>query len=153
MTDQETGTTATAMRTVHIPVWFRVLAIAALLFELAGAWLFGTSMTIDPMALPLDQRAIYSATPKWMTFCWGVAIATGVIGAIALVARHRIAQPFLLVSWLAVATQFAGLFLVRQLRELTPEDHLAVPIVILLLSYGIWQLALLANRRHWFKRS
>lgn len=131
--------------------WFWILAVAALLFEAAGAYLFATSLTIDPATLPLDQRSIFEATPKWMTFAWGVAIATGLIGAIALVARRRLAQPLLLISWLAVAVQFAGLFLVRQLRELTPEDHLMVPIVILLLSYGVWQLSLLAHKRRWLR--
>lgn len=135
----------------HAPAWFWILAVAALLFEAAGAYLFADSMTIDPATLPLDQRSIFEATPKWMMFAWGVAIATGVIGAIALCARRRVAQPFLLISWLAVAVQFSGLFLVRQLRELTPEDHLLVPVVILLLSYGIWQLSLLANKRGWLK--
>lgn len=151
MTEESSTATGRGARGGQAPIWFWILAVGALLFEAAGAYLFANSMTLDPNMLPLDQRSIYAATPKWMTFAWGVAIATGVIGAVALLARRRIAQPFLLISWLAVAVQFAGLFLVKQLRELTPEDHLMVPIVILLLSYGIWQLSLLANKRYWLK--
>lgn len=152
MTDENMTATASVAGRGHAPAWFWILAVAALLFEAAGAYLFGSSLTLDPAALPLDQRSIFEATPKWMTFAWGVAISTGLIGAIALVARRRIAQPFLLISWLAVAVQFSGLFLIRQLRELTPEDHLLVPVVILLLSYGVWQLSLLANKKGWLKK-
>lgn len=147
MTDESSTATSAAAPAA----WFWILAIAALLFEAAGAYLFATSLTLDPATLPLDQRSIFEATPKWMTFAWGVAIAAGLIGAIALVARRRFSQPLLLISWLAVAVQFSGLFLVKQLRELTPEDHLMVPVVILLLSYGVWQLSLLANKRRWLK--
>lgn len=147
MTDESAATPGIAPDRARVPIWFWPAAVAALLFEAAGAYLFANSLTIDPMSLPLDQRSIFEATPKWMAFAWGVAIGTGLIGAIALVARRRIAQPFLLISWLAVAVQFSGLFLVKQLRELTPEDHLAVPIVILLISYGVWQLSLLAHKR------
>lgn len=151
MTDESSTATGAGARRGQAPIWFWILAAGALLFEIAGGYLFVDGMTLDPMALPLDQRSIFAATPKWMMFAWGVAVSTGLIGTIALLARRRIAQPFLLISWLAVAVQFSGLFLVKQLRELTPEDHLAVPVVVLLLSYGIWQLSLLANKRRWLK--
>lgn len=151
MTDESSTATSSAAQTGHAPIWFWILALGALLFEASGAYLFANSLTLDPMTLPLDQRSVFEATPKWMTLAWGVAVGTGLIGAIALVARRRIARPFLLISWLAVAAQFSGLFLVKRLRELTPEDHLLVPVIILLLSYGIWQLSLLANKRRWLK--
>lgn len=145
MTDETTPAgTASA-----VPAWYWPIAIACLLFEAAGAFLFANSLTLDPATLPLDQRAIFDATPLWMTIAWAVAIGIGVLGAIGLVLRRRFAEPLLLASLLAVAVQFSGLFLVRQLRELTPEDHLVVPIVILLLAYGFWQTARLARRKGW----
>ena len=133
------------------PAWYWLVAIAALLFEGAGAYLFVASLTLDPASLPLDQRAIYEATPQWMTIAWAAAIGAGLLGAIGLLLRRRFAEPLLLLSLIAVAVQFSGLFLARQLRELTPEDHLLVPIVILLLAYGLWQTAKLARRRGWFR--
>ena len=131
------------------PAWYWGVAIAALLFELAGAFLFANSLTLDPATLPLDQRAVFDATPQWMTIAWAVAIGAGLIGSIGLVLRRRFAEPALLVSLIAVAVQFSGIFLVRQLRELTPEDHLLVPVVILVLAYAFWQAAKLAHRRSW----
>ena len=130
-----------------VPAWYWIAAIAALLFESAGAFLFANSLMLDPATLPLDQRTIFEATPQWMTIVWGIAILTGVIGAIGLLIRKRFAETALLVSLIAVAVQFSGIFLVRQLRELTPEEHLIVPVVILLLAYGFWQTAKLARRR------
>jgi hypothetical protein len=125
------------------------VAIGALLFEAAGAFLFANSLTLDPATLPLDQRAVYDATPQWMTIAWAVAIGTGLIGAVGLILRRRFAELALLVSLIAVAVQFSGIFLVKQLRELTPEDHLLVPVVILVLAYAIWQTAKLAHRKGW----
>lgn len=132
-----------------MPVWYLAVAIGALLFEGAGAFLFANSLTLDPATLPLDQRAIYDATPQWMTIAWAVAIGAGLIGAVGLIFRRRFAEPALLLSVIAVAVQFSGLFLVKQLRELTPEDHLIVPVVILVLAYAIWQSAKMARRRDW----
>ena len=132
-----------------VPAWFWAVAIGALLFEAAGAFLFANSLTLDPATLPLDQRAIFDATPQWMTIAWAVAIGSGLIGAIGLLMRRRFAEPALLISVIAVAVQFSGIFLVKQLRELTPEDHLLVPVVILVLAYALWQAAKLAHRRGW----
>jgi hypothetical protein len=133
----------------NVPAWFWALAVGAILFEGAGALLFANSLTLDSATLPLDQRAIYDATPQWMTIAWAVAIATGLIGAVGLILRRRFAEPALLLSVIAVAVQFSGIFLVRQLRELTPEDHLLVPVIILVLAYALWQAAKLSRRKGW----
>ena len=141
----------TAAEDSSVPTWYWIVAVAALLFELAGAYLYANSLMLDPASLPLDQRAIFDATPQWMTIAWGIAIASGVIGSIGLLLRLRFAQPLLLISLIAVAVQFSGIFLVRQLRELTPEDHLIVPVVILAVAYGIWQTSKLAQKRGWLR--
>lgn len=147
MTDQA----APAQTAATAPAWYWAAAVACLLFEAAGAFLFANSLTLDPATLPLDQRAIFDATPQWMTIAWAVAIGAGLLGALGLLLRRRFAEPLLLVSLIAVAVQFSGLFLVRQLRELTPEDHLIVPVVILVLAYAFWQTAKLARRRSWLR--
>jgi putative Mn2+ efflux pump MntP len=139
----------TAESSAAVPAWYWIAAVAALLFECAGAYLFVVSLSLDPASLPLDQRPIYDATPQWMTIAWAVAISAGLLGALGLVVRRRLAETLLLISLIALVVQFSGLFLVRRLRELTPEDHLVVPVAILLAAYGIWQLAKLARRRGW----
>ena len=144
MTDQ-----AAPAQTAATPAWYWLIAVACLLFEAAGAYLFAGSLMLDPATLPLDQRAVYDATPQWMTIAWAVAIGSGLLGALCLLLRRRFAEPLLLISLLAVAGQFAGIVLVKQLRELTPEDHLVVPIVILATAYGFWQTSKLARRRGW----
>lgn len=134
-----------------VPAWYWAVALAAILFEGSGAFLFGNSLMLDPSTLPIDQRAVYDATPQWMTIAWAVAIGAGILGAVGLIVRRRFAEPLLLLSLIAVAVQFSGLFLVRQLREITPEDHLLIPVIILILAYAFWQTAKLAKRRGWLK--
>lgn len=131
--------------------WYWAVAIAALLFEGLGAYLLAFNLTLDLLSLPLDQRSIYEATPLWMNLAWAVAIGAGLVGAVGLLMRRRFAEPALLVSLVAVLVQFSGLFLVKQLRELTPEDHLIVPVTILLIAYAFWQSARLAKRRGWLQ--
>lgn len=141
--------TASGENIGSVPAWYWLIALAALLFEGAGAYLFATSLGIDPQSLPLDQRAILEATPQWMNIAWGVAIAAGLFGAICLLFRRRLAEPLMLASLLAVIVQFSGIVLVKQLRELTPEEHLLLPVIVLFLAYGFWQASKLARKRGW----
>jgi len=141
------GALAEAETKADVPAWYWAVAVAALLFEGAGAYLFANSLALDPAALPLDQRAIYDATPQWMTIAWGVAIGAGLLGALGLLLRRKFAEPLMLISVFAVVVQLAGLFVVKQLRELTPEDHLLVPVVILMFAYAFWQGAKLSRQK------
>lgn len=134
-----------------VPGWYWAVAVAALLFEGAGVLLFANSLMLDPATLPLDQRAIFEATPQWMTIAWAAAVGAGISGAVALLLRHRAAEQALLMSLIAVVVQFSGIFLVRELRELTPEEHLIVPVLVLLFAYGFWQAAKLFRRRGWLR--
>jgi uncharacterized membrane protein len=54
----------------------------------------------------------------------------------------------LLASLAAVVVQFSAIFIVPEMRVVT-SDALLGPVIIIIISYGIWQLARLAKRRGW----
>ena len=133
------------------PRWFTLAAIAAVLFELAGCAVFAMQMAVDPAALPLDQRAMWDAAPMWMLVAYGVAVAAGLIGAILLLMRRRLAEKLLLVSFVAVLVQFSALLLVPTLRNLTTSDDLFLPFLIIVVSYSVWHFARRARASGWLR--
>ncbi len=144
MDQQVTGAT-------RVPAWFWVAAGLALLFEAFGCFMYVAQVSADRATLPLDQRAMWDATPTWMTAAYAIAVWLGLIGAALLLLRRKLAVPVLLVSLIAVLVQFSGLFLVPQLRQTVPDTALAGPIAIIVLCYGIFHLARLAHRRGWLR--
>ena len=134
-----------------VPAWFWVAAGLALLFEAFGCFMYLAQVTADPASLPLDQRAMWDATPMWMVAANAIAVWVGLVGAGLLLLRRKLAVPVLLVSLLAVFVQFSGLFLVPQLRQTVPDTALAAPIAILVICYAIFQLARLAHKRGWLR--
>lgn len=135
-----------------VPVWFWAASIAALLFEMLGCffYLVEVKMTATEIAsLPLDQRAMLEARPSWFYAAFAVAVWVGLVGAIGLLLRKAWAVPLLLVSLLFAILQFSSIVIVPEMRAVTPSDALAVPIVVIICCYGIWQLAKLARRRGW----
>ena len=137
--------------TIAIPAWFRVAAIGALLWELLGCALYLIRMTTDPASLPIDERAIFNATPTWVLAAFALAVWIGLAGAVLLVMRRRLAQPLLLVSLLALVVQNSSLLLDPELRNLVASDQLLVPFLIVVVSYSIWHLAWQAQKSGWLR--
>ena len=147
--DEQTETDPQA--TSAVPAWFWIAAAGALLFELLGCFMFYAQMSIDPDTLPIDQRAMWDASPPWISAAYGVAVGVGVVGAVLLLMRRRLAEPLLLVSLVAVAVQFGGVLLVPAIREVTPSAAYNLPIAIFVVCYGIWMLSRLARKRGWLR--
>jgi len=134
-----------------VPAWFWVAAGLALLFEAFGCFTYWAQVTTDPASLPIDQRAMWNATPVWMVGAYAVAVWVGLIGATLLLMRRRLAVPLLLVSLIAVLVQFGGVMLVPALRQITPDDAYTLPIAIIVVCYGIFMLSRLAGKRGWLR--
>lgn len=144
MTEIETTTTSR-------PVWFRPLAVLAVLWEAFGCFMYVGQVTVDPATLPLDQRALWEATPAWSIGAYAIAVWVGLVGSILLVLRRQVAVPLLLISLLAVVVQFSALVLVPDLAGNISSDMLLLPIIIFVVCYGIFHLALLAKKRGWLR--
>ena len=134
-----------------VPGWFYAVAALAFLFEAFGCWMYVAQVTADRASLPLDQRAMWDATPGWMTAAYAIAVWSGLAGTLLLLLRRRLAVPVLLLSLVAVIVQFSGLFLVPQLRQTVPESALAAPVILILACYLIFQFARVAQRRGWLR--
>jgi hypothetical protein len=134
-----------------VPVWYWVVAVAALLFELAGCYAYYLQATADVASLPLDQRALREATPGWIEWAYEIAVGIGLVGAIGLLMRRRFAVGALLLSLLAIVIQFGGVLLAPALRSSMSSDQFLGPIVIFVLAYGFWQFAKRARRHGWLR--
>jgi hypothetical protein len=137
--------------TTSVPAWYWVAAVAALLWEAIGCYMYVAQVTTDPATLPLDQRALWDAAPAWMIGAYAIAVWSGLIGALLLLARRALAVRVLLISLIAVLVQFSALLIVPQLRQTISSDALAFPIVIIIACYVIWQFSKLASKRGWLR--
>lgn len=135
----------------ELPAWFRPAAMAAVAWEIFGCVMYLMQVRVDPAALPADQRAIWDATPPWMIGAYAAAVWVGLLGAVLLLLRRKLAEPLLLISLIAVAAWFAGQILVPQLRGLISSDMLLLPFVILAVCFAIWSLARRARRNGWLR--
>lgn len=70
-----------------IPIWFWIVTIIALIWNLTGVMQFilQVSMTSQDLAiLPEDQQALYAVMPSWVNIAFALAVFGGTLGCIAL---------------------------------------------------------------------
>jgi hypothetical protein len=129
--------------------WFMIAAIASLLFMGLGCISYLMHVLTDPGTMPLDQRTAYDAEPAWVTAAYAVAVWVGLLGAILLVMKRRLAEPALMVSLIAVLVWLAGLLLVTELRENMSANDLLVAIVVTAVTWTIFWFARHSRQRGW----
>ena len=79
-----------------VPLWYRVIAAVALLWNLLGCaffWmeLFARETVMESMTGP--QQEWIRSIPGWIYFVYGLAVSTGVAGSIGLFLRKGWATP------------------------------------------------------------
>ena len=131
--------------------WYMVAAIASLLFMLFAVW--GEVMTevTDPASLPIDQRVMVEARPLWMIVAYGVAVWSGLIGAVLLVMKRKLAQPVLLISLIACVLTFLPYAVVPSIRDNITTNDMAVAIVVIAITWTIFWFARHSSQRGWLR--
>ena len=137
-----------------VPATFWIVAILGLLWNLYGLAMFWINLTITPeaiAALPEVERQVTLAMPRWILLPFGLATGAGVLGMLGLLLRRRWSAPVLLVSLLALAVQFAAVYLTTPVWALSGVVGALFPVVLCLVALALWLYARHAAVRGWLR--
>ena len=116
------------------PVWFWGVAIVILLWGGMGVFAFYADRTMSAAAvaqLSDYDRAFRMHQPGWEVWAYGIAVWSGLIGAIALLARSRYAHPVFVVSLVAIVVLFGWIFVATDMIAVKgPFQAMAFPIFV-----------------------
>lgn len=136
------------------PVWFTVVAVLALLWNLVGCLAVAADLVVVATGtvgqLPADQQALYAARPAWAVVGSVVAVLAGLVGCLGLLLRRRWAMPLLLASLAGLVLQDLGFVLMARSVEL-PAVALGMQGFVAAIAVGLVLLARLAGRRGWLR--
>jgi len=124
----------TVVKKTKAPIWFWVIAVIALLWNLMGlmAFVIDTTMSAEAIAeLPADHQALINSTPIWVKIAYGLAVVCGTLGSIGLLMRKRWAFPVFVVSLLGVIAQQTHIFFLSDTLKVLGNSILALPILVL----------------------
>lgn len=131
--------------------WFWLGAVGVLLFMLVGvAGYLATVMT--PVAqMPADRQALMTAMPGWQIPVYAIAVWSGLVGAVLLLMRRRLAVPLLLVSLLGAIGTFLPFAIVPSVRELATEGDAVAAIIVIGLCWTSFWFARHSQQRGWLR--
>lgn len=141
-----------ATTVAKLPTRFWALAVLALLWNLLGLAMFVMQVTMSPealAALPDAQRAVVDATPSWLDAVFGVAVASGVLGAVGLLLRRRWAVGLFALSLAAVLVQVIAGYLVTPAWAASGAAGLVLPGLLVAIAIALLGYARSAVRRGW----
>jgi hypothetical protein len=116
---------------------FWILAIAILLWNIAGDIAYLTQVTADWDGLAKTDPVTadsFRQMPKWAWGAYAVAVWVGTAGALALLVRRRIAALLFAISFVAVIIQFSWCFTVFHLIAKKGPGTLVFPVIIALIA-------------------
>lgn len=138
---------------VKPPVWFWVVSVLALLWNLLGAMAYlSEAFMTDEMkaAMPSDQLELMENTPAWATAAFAFAVWGGVLGCIALLLRKKWAKPVLVISLLGILIQMGySYFMTNAVEVYDTAQGVVMPILLIVICIGLVLFAKSAHKKGW----
>lgn len=137
------------------PAWFLLVSVLLLLWELMGAWSWwehkqhgAYGMGATPTAYDIQY---FAALPSWYVWLFALAVGTGVLGGILLLARNAAARPVFALSLVATVAMFAYTFLATD--KIAVKGVWVTYFPALIVALGVFSLwwAGLGIRRGWLR--
>jgi hypothetical protein len=143
----ETESTQKARAPWHL--W--VIGVIAVLWNAVGAFDYVMTETKNPAymsAFTPEQLAYFYAFPAWAVGTWAIAVWGGVLGAILLLLRRRIAVPVFLVSLVAMLITTVYQYLLSNGLEIFKDlGSRLFTLVIFLIALGLYLYARAMSKR------
>ena len=131
--------------------WFKLAAIASVIFMAIGCAGYLASVLTDPSSLPVDQRNLMEARPIWMIAAYAIAVWVGLVGSVLLLMRRKLAEPLLLVSLVTAVLTFLPYAVVPVVSDLVTTNDIAVAVVVLAITWTIYWFARHSRQRGWLR--
>ncbi len=133
---------------------FWLVAVVALLWNLAGVAMFCIQMTLTPeiiAAMPPEQQQIHAATPGWLNIFFAIGVFAGALGSVGLLMRRRWATSLFGASLLAVVIQMVGAYLLTPAWQLLGAGSLVMPVLVIAIALYLWRYAANATAKGWLR--
>jgi len=121
------------------PIWFWVVSVIALLWNLMGvaAYLGDAYTSIEQLEqMTQEQRALFEGRPAWVTAAFAIAVFSGALGSIALLIRKKWAKLLLILSFIAALAQFIYNTFMTNTVEVMGNQAIIFPILVL--GFGLY---------------
>lgn len=141
----------TVFATQPFKKWFWFGAVGVLLFMVVGVAGYLATVMTPLEQMPADRQPLMTAMPSWQIPVYAIAVWSGLVGAVLLLMRRRLAVPVLLVSLLGAIGTFLPFAIVPAVRDLATEGDVVAAVVVVGLCWTSFWFARHSQQRGWLR--
>jgi CHASE2 domain-containing sensor protein len=137
---------------VKPPVWFWIVSVLALLWNLAGAMAYiGQAYMSDEVLATMSEaeRNLYENQPAWVTGAFAIAVWGGTLGCIFLLLRKKWAKPVFIVSLIGLIGQLSYNYFLSEAFDTFEIVDMIMSVMILVISIVLIVFSNKAIRKNW----
>ena len=134
------------------PVMFRVVAVAAVIWNVLGvlAFVMNVAISAEAMAaMPEAQQALYAAQPVWVTAAFAIAVFAGLGGSLALALKNSRATPIFAVSLIAIIVQMSYVLALSNTLAVMGASAAVMPVLIIVIAAALLWFSTRASNKGW----
>ncbi|MGE3397259.1 MAG: hypothetical protein AB7H79_10210 [Sphingomonas sp.] len=115
-----------------MPLWFRGLALVAVLWNAIGVWTYlGHVGAVPPMQpMTAEQEALAATVPVWVTAAFATAVFSGFIASLLMLLSRALARPLFALSLVCIIVQMAWVLLVSDARRVEGNAAFVMPLIV-----------------------
>lgn len=136
-----------------VPVWFWIVSVVALLWNLMGLMAFAMQMVSKPEAMSDEpaMQAMLANLPSWYFIVFGVAVIFGTLGCVGLLMRAKWAFPVFLISLFGILAQQFYMYFLSSTVEVVGPSGLVLPMLVLVIAIALLPFSKMATGKGWLK--
>lgn len=138
-----------------IPIWFWVIAILFLLWNIMGVFSFYVHTFITEEALtklPEPESALYGEYPFWTTLVFAVAVLAGLVGSLALILKKKWAKKAFVISLGAIIPQMIHtVFFTKSIEVYGMVQAVTMPVLVVGFGLFLVWFSNFAIQKNWLK--
>jgi hypothetical protein len=140
---------------LRLPVWFWIVTIFFLLWNILGVFSFfqHTFISDEAMAqLSAPERELYSEYPLWSNVLFAIAVLFGFVGSLGLVLRKKWSKTAFVISLIAVVPQMIhNVFLTTSIKVYGMAQAITMPILVVLIAIFLVWFSNFSIQKKWIK--
>ena len=135
-----------------IPIWFWIVTIFMLLWNIMGVMTFFQYMFISDetlAAMPDNERALYGEYPMWTNIVFAMAVFGGTMGSIGLLLKKKWARTMFIISLIGIIPQMIHNVFMTGSMEVYGPGSLIMPILVVVLGIFLLWFANYSIKKNW----
>jgi hypothetical protein len=135
-----------------VPVYFWVVAVVALIWNLMGvmAYIDQVSMTPEILAtMPEAERLLYENVPAWATGAFAIAVFGGALASILLLLKKKLAIILFIISLIGILVQMFYVFFISNSIEVFGPGEMIMPIMVIVIGIFLVWFSKSAKTKGW----